>query len=109
MYVQLNRRIKQLLVSGQLTDGAFLPSRRETAAQLEINPNTVQKAYKQLEEEGILSTDNSGSQISCPESTRLKLREEFLREMGKEFVSHMQELQLSFKDAIDLLSQLWEE
>ena len=109
MYVQLNRRIKQLLVSGQLTDGAFLPSRRETAAQLEINPNTVQKAYKQLEEEGILSTDNSGSQISCPESTRLKLREELLREMGKEFVSHMQELQLSFKDAIDLLSQLWEE
>ncbi len=86
-----------------------MPSRRETAAQLEINPNTVQKAYKQLEEEGILSTDNSGSQISCPESTRLRLREECLREIGKEFVSQVQELQLSFKETMDLLSELWEE
>lgn len=109
VYLQLTGRIKQLLVSGQLEDGAFLPSRRETAAQLEINPNTVQKAYKQLEEEGILSTDNSGSHISCPESTRQKLRKEYLRKIGKEFVFNVREMQLSFKDAMDLLSELWEE
>ena len=109
MYLQLIRRVKQLLVSGGLQDGELLPSRRETAARLEINPNTVQKAYKQLEDEGILSTDSGGSRVACPEDTRLRLREEWVREIGAEFVQNLQNLGFSFKDAVGLLSELWEE
>ncbi|MGI5894123.1 MAG: GntR family transcriptional regulator [Candidatus Merdivicinus sp.] len=110
VYLQLIRRIKQLLAAGQLADGMALPSRRETAAQLEINPNTVQKAYKMLEEEGILTTEgNTGSMIHCSEETRQKIREEWIREVGADFVRNAKELKLSYKQMMDLLSELWEE
>ncbi len=107
VYLQLVRRVKQLLASGQLPDGSSLPSRRETAAQLEINPNTVQKAYKQLEEEGLLTTDSGGSIVSCPEKSLQRLREELVREMGMEFIRNAKELRLSFQEVVGLLSELW--
>ena len=56
MYPQLSRYIKKLILADELKHYEELPSRRELALQLSINPNTVQKAYKQLEDEGIIKT-----------------------------------------------------
>ncbi len=110
VYLQLMRRVRQLVAAGKLENGAALPSRRETAAQLEINPNTVQKAYKLLEEEGLLATEgNSGSIIRCTEEIRSKIGSELMREAGAEFVRSAKEMRLSYKQVIDLLSELWEE
>lgn len=110
VYLQLMRRVRQLVAAGKLENGAALPSRRETAAQLEINPNTVQKAYKLLEEEGLLATEgNSGSVIRCTEETRRRIGAELMREAGAEFVRSAKEMRLSYKQVIDLLSELWEE
>lgn len=110
VYLQLIRRVRQLVAAGQLENGAALPSRRETAAQLEINPNTVQKAYRLLEEEGLLATEgNSGSVVRCTEETRRRIGAELMREAGAGFVRSAKEMRLSYKQVIDLLSELWEE
>ena len=55
VYAQIMDRIRALVLEGQLKPGSALPSVRQLAADLEINPNTVAKAYSLLEHEGLVS------------------------------------------------------
>ena len=55
IYVQLIRQIKYLVSSGQLAADEQLPPVRKLAEQLLVNPNTVARAYRELENEGILT------------------------------------------------------
>ena len=56
IYIQLKNQIKQRIASGSLQPGDKLPTVRELAVKLTINPNTVAKVYKQLENEGLIET-----------------------------------------------------
>ena len=56
IYAQIERQIRALLGSGYWKPGDRLPSVRETAVRLEVNPLTVVKAYRHLQEEGLLET-----------------------------------------------------
>ena len=53
-YMQLVQQVKQALRLGWLQPGDKLPTVHEVAASVAINPNTVQKAYKELEQEGLV-------------------------------------------------------
>ena len=62
IYEQVKSALRKLIVSGALPPDEKLPSVRELAAQLVINPNTIQRAYRELEQEGyILSIPGKGS------------------------------------------------
>ena len=62
IYEQIKDGIRALLVSGALARDERLPSVRELAVQLAINPNTIQRAYRELESEGyIYSVPGTGS------------------------------------------------
>lgn len=52
IYEQVKDALRKLIVSGAIADGEKLPSVRSLAAQLAINPNTIQRAYNELETEG---------------------------------------------------------
>lgn len=54
IYEQLRDGYRELLISGGITPGEKLPSVRELATQLAINPNTIQRAYRELEAEGYI-------------------------------------------------------
>jgi len=56
VYLQIMDRIRSAVRQGALKPGATLPSVRQLASDLEINPNTVSKAYMLLEREGIIRT-----------------------------------------------------
>ena len=56
IYEQLKDRLRQLIISGGIREGEQLPSVREMAAQLAINPNTIQRAYRELEHEGYVQS-----------------------------------------------------
>ena len=56
IYAQIERQIRALLGSGHWKPGDRLPSVRETAVRLRVNPLTVVKAYRHLQEEGLLET-----------------------------------------------------
>ncbi len=56
LYLQLQQQVQQRILSGQLPDGAPLPSVRELSADLHINPLTVVKVYQNLEREGFVET-----------------------------------------------------
>lgn len=53
-FVQLQQQVKQAIRMGALQSGDQLPTAREVVAQLAINPNTVLKAYRELEREGLV-------------------------------------------------------
>lgn len=56
IYEQLMEGLRRLILTGSLPAGERLPSVRELAAQLSINPNTIQRAYRELEAEGYVCT-----------------------------------------------------
>lgn len=56
IYLQIGQQIKTAVASGALQPGDQLPSVRELALELTINPNTAAKAYQELEREGIITT-----------------------------------------------------
>lgn len=65
IYEQIKEKIKELIISGALRENDKVPSVRELAAILTINPNTIQKAYRELEFEGyIYSIRAKGSFVS---------------------------------------------
>lgn len=62
IYEQVKDSLRRLIVSGALSPDEKLPSVRELASQLVINPNTIQRAYRELEHEGyIVSVPGKGS------------------------------------------------
>jgi GntR family transcriptional regulator len=60
VYLQLEQQIKQSISSGLLQPGDQLPSTRRTAAELRINPNTVARAFQNLERDGVIRTVHGG-------------------------------------------------
>ena len=80
IYEQLEEKLRRLTLSGAIAEGERLPSVRELASQLAINPNTIQRAYRELEQAGfIYSVPGKGSfagKLSgVDESRRRELRE----------------------------------
>ena len=54
LYEQIRDKIKEMIIEGLLDENEKLPSVREMASSLAINPNTIQKAYRELENEGYI-------------------------------------------------------
>ena len=79
LHEQIEHGIKQLIINGILTPDEQLPSVREMSVSLTVNPNTVQRAYKQLETEGfIYSVKGKGNFVSSAsdlKNTKLKIVE----------------------------------
>ena len=62
IYEQLEEKLRRMILSGAIGEGERLPSVRELASQLAINPNTIQRAYRELEQNGfIYSVPGKGS------------------------------------------------
>jgi GntR family transcriptional regulator len=65
VYIQLVDQVKRDVAAGRLREGDKLPTIRQLAAELVMNPNTIAKAYRILEQEGILaSRPGAGAFIS---------------------------------------------
>ncbi len=71
IYEQIMDGIQRFVREGTLAPGALLPSVRQLASDLEINPNTVAKAYSLLEKDGIIETARRrGTRISATATSR---------------------------------------
>ena len=80
------------------------------AAQTGINPNTAQKAYRLMTEEGYVVTDgNSGSYLRLTPALREKIDEELTRGLVEDFVARAKANRLSYKKVIALVSELWDD
>ena len=73
-YQQIKDNVRHLVVSGALKKDDKLPSVRELAASLAINPNTIQRAYRELEKEGYIYTIPGKGSFASPGNAIQKSR-----------------------------------
>ena len=110
IYLQIILWLKRGIASGQIRDGDEVPSRRMLSARLGVNPNTVQKAYRLLEEEGLLvSQSGAKSLMSLTEEKCAAVRESLLRSDVRSLVGALARLGLTKGEVLDLVEQYWEE
>lgn len=110
IYLQIMRYIKQGLASGIIADGEELPSRRALSAYLTVNPNTVQKAYRLLEEEGLVQSHAGAKSFVCAtERQRAALRRELTENELRGIVRNMKGMGLTAKEAAALVEKLYAE
>ena len=110
IYWQIMRYIKQGLAAGTIADGEELPSRRTLSAYLTVNPNTVQKAYRLLEEEGLVQSHAGAKSCVCAtEQQREALRRELTEEGLRAMVRDMKRMGLTAAEAAALVKKLYEE
>jgi GntR family transcriptional regulator len=90
LYEQVREKIKALIIRGVLNPHDQIPSVREMAVSLTVNPNTIQKAYKDLESDGyIYSVKGKGSFVAVRSS---KVNERRLEEIKAQLRPILQEL-----------------
>ena len=104
VYEQIKRQIRILIASGRLADGTRLPSIRELAQDLRVNPNTVAKAYGQLETEGFLSSRaGSGFFVTFDQSRLDSERKDLLESLVDDFLARASGLGFGDQELIDIL------
>ena len=108
IYMQILLYIKRGVVAGTITDGDELPSRRMLSALLGVNPNTVQKAYRLLEEEGLIHshTGAKSCMVLSPERVA-RIREELLEEDARQAVEKLRQMGVSMDEAFALIRKYW--
>ena len=104
IYAQLMDTLKRRIVTGRYLPGEKLPSVRELAAEAGINPNTVQRAFSELEREGLIYTQRATGQYVTENEADIKsAREALARTQVADFLRAMQSLGFSVGDVIVLL------
>lgn len=110
IYVQILRHIKRGAVAGTIRDGDELPSRRMLSALLGVNPNTVQKAYKMLEEEGLMQSHSGAKSLMQLDAAKIaKIRDELTRGIAVELTAALRQMGLTCPQAMALIQKMWED
>lgn len=109
IYLQIVGYIKRGIVAGTIPDGAEMPSRRMLSALLGVNPNTVQKSYAMLEEEGLIhSRSGAKSCVAADDAAIRRLRGELLGQNLKTIIDAMKQMGMTLEDAQTALADHWE-
>lgn len=107
IYLQIINQVKYLVAAGRLVPGDETPPIRKLAEQLLVNPNTVARAYRELEREGILiSRQGAGTRVSAvgsPLSDAEKTR--ILAERADALLAEAGQLGVSFEEVIRLIEE----
>ncbi|HEX7056545.1 MAG TPA: GntR family transcriptional regulator [Bacilli bacterium] len=90
IYIQIVDDFKRKLANGSYQPGQVIPSRRELAKRLGVNPNTVQRAYKEMEDAGWIRTIRGlGSVLADDPAVLASFKEELFVDMTRKFVESM--------------------
>lgn len=104
IYLQVMDFLKKEIVAGHLRPGQEIPSRRQLASDLKINPNTVQRAYSEMEAEQLLYTEpNRPSKVTEDPNILKELKNEWVNHAVKDFVSAIRTVDISIDEVTDLI------
>lgn len=106
IYLQIMDHIKMDIVTGKLTVNDKLPSVREMAMKLKVNPNTLQRAYQELERLGIVYTQRGmgtfvGERVNMVDDLKL----EMAKEVMDSFILRMKRLGFTEQEIIESISK----
>jgi GntR family transcriptional regulator len=110
VYLQIEEQIKHRVAAGALKPDDLLPSVRRLAAELGINPNTVARAYQELESDGLIRTVQGGGTFIAEGIPQL-LKSERLRRLGPlaaQLAVEAHHLRLSEKEVLEMVQEEFE-
>ena len=109
IYLQIIRFLERGIAAGAVRDGDELPSRRVLSARLGVNPNTIQKAFRTLEEDGLVtSRAGAKSEISLTPEQAEAIRRRLLEEEAAALARALKQMGLDRDQAAALVRQLWD-
>lgn len=109
LYSQIVLYIKRGVAAGTIRHGDELPSRRVLSALLGVNPNTVQKAYRLLEDEGLVASHSGAKSLMVlDEGKDALVRAELLQSDAQNYIAAMRRMGVDKAEALALLEQVWE-
>ncbi|WP_320411218.1 GntR family transcriptional regulator [Candidatus Galacturonibacter soehngenii] len=109
IYEQIIEKYENLIIRGVLEGGSKLPSVRSLAIDLSINPNTIQKAYTELERSGyIYSVKGKGNYVIDDEEIK-KRKKEAVAEQSKNLVRLVKSLGITKEEFMENLNYVFEE
>ena len=109
IYEQLKSQIVRLSALGIWDENQKLPSVRSLAREIGVNPNTVQKAYRLLEEEGLIqSRSGAKSCVVLEAGTTRRVREQLLEQDARALITAMRQMGLTKSEAVTLIETYWE-
>ena len=107
IYEQLIRKIKEKIMKGYLNPGDHLPSVRKMARELNVTPNTVQKAYSMLEQERVIMTVRGKGAFVADKKPEIDNRQK-LEELRREIKPLIMELLYSGVEKSDIINMIEE-
>ncbi|PLS17258.1 GntR family transcriptional regulator [Bacillus sp. M6-12] len=106
VYLQVVRYFKEQIATGGIVAGQEVPSRREIAALLKINPNTAQRAYKEMEEQGLIHTErNFPSRITTDQTILSAVREELIFQAIDAFILSVKPINVPVEELLMLIKE----
>ena len=108
IYLQVVRYFKRKILIGELQNGDELPSRRIMATTMGLNLTTIQKIYKQLEDERLIDTQpNSKTTVSITKEDLARIENELIRDRVIKFVDELRECNVSREKSITIINEEW--
>ena len=108
IYLQIAGEVQRMLVRGELQPGEKLPSARDLAQTLGVNPNTIVHAYGELEGQNISETRRGLGTFIRDNAPVKKLRSQLLADAAHRYLEEARGLGLSRQEAIEVLEELHE-
>lgn len=107
IYVQLVEKIRLEIISGRLKLGERLPSVRELALIARVNPNTMQKALVELEDEGLVYTERTNGKFVTENKELIeKIKNELAKEKVNNYLKDMKNIGITYEEALKYLQEL---
>lgn len=109
IYLQIVRFVQRGIISGAIQNQEELPSRRVLSSLLSVNPNTVQRAYKIMEDEGLIeSRTGAKSCIAITEDRLVRIRKQLVTEEIRSAITIFKQMGLSRQETLDQINALWD-
>ena len=106
IYIQLVEFLKKDIISGKFSPNEKIPSVREFAMQLQINPNTIQRSLQELENQGLIYTERTNGKFVTNDIIKIKhLKENNAASKIDTFLNNMKELGVSTSEIIDYITK----
>ncbi|MDO3408878.1 GntR family transcriptional regulator [Saccharibacillus sp. CPCC 101409] len=106
IYLQIMNYIKLQIVTGSLGPGDKIPSVRELASELKINPNTIQRTFQELEREGVAESRRGlGRFVTSEDEKIMSIKKEMASELLERFIGGMRELGFDSENIVKIVAE----
>jgi len=108
IFEQIGKNVCEQLARGDLRPGDKLPSARDLAATLSVNPNTIVHAYGELEAQGIIEKRRGLGTFIREDAPVETMRKDMLKEIVETFVDEVRRLGVESDEAMAVLKEAWD-